>query len=148
LIDLAKFSSQDAYLALQLMHKLLILPLTKQLSNLAGNLWSRSLTGARAERIEFLLLHEFRAKKLVMPDKRKDEDDGAANKNAPGKKKDSGKEKEGDVDDELGEDVAEPLLAGAAGAGAKKKWKKKNKPAYEGGKGANDSLGAVGALQC
>lgn len=36
-----------------------VLPLTKQLTNLAGNLWSRSLRGARAERIEYLLLHEF-----------------------------------------------------------------------------------------
>ena len=43
----------------QLMFKMMVLPLTKQLTNLAGNLWCRSLQGRRAERIEYLLLHEF-----------------------------------------------------------------------------------------
>eukprot|EP00967_Tisochrysis_lutea_P118021 scaffold191331_cov30-Tisochrysis_lutea.AAC.3 len=36
-----------------------VLPLTKQLTSLAGNLWGHSLQGKRAERIEYLLLHEF-----------------------------------------------------------------------------------------
>lgn len=49
----------DAYLALQLVAKLDVLPLTKQLTELGGNLWSRSLAGARAERIEYLLMHKF-----------------------------------------------------------------------------------------
>lgn len=49
----------DAYLALQLVAKLDVLPLTRQLTQLGGNLWSRSLTGARAERIEYLLMHKF-----------------------------------------------------------------------------------------
>lgn len=49
----------DAYLALQLVAKIDVLPLTKQLTELGGNLWSRSLTGARAERIEYLLMHKF-----------------------------------------------------------------------------------------
>lgn len=131
LVNLSLYSLQDAHIALQLMHKLSILPLTKQLSNLAGNLWSRSLTGARAERIEYLLLHEFRTRKMIMPDKRKDEDVvDAANKTAVKGKA----EAEPDEDD-----VAEPLLPGAAGP-AKKKWKKKNRPAYEGGKGARSAI--------
>ena len=49
----------DAKLSLGLMFKLQVLPLTKQLTNVAGNSWSRSLKGARAERIEYLLMHEF-----------------------------------------------------------------------------------------
>jgi DNA polymerase elongation subunit (family B) len=49
----------DAYLALQLAHKLQVLPLTKQLTNLCGNLWCNSLRSKRADRVEFLLLHEF-----------------------------------------------------------------------------------------
>ena len=47
-----------------------ILPLTKQLTTIAGNLWFRSLQNARAERNEMLLLHEFRAKKYLCPDKK------------------------------------------------------------------------------
>jgi len=68
---LCEHSAMDAQLALQLMFKLQVLPLTKQLTNLAGNLWSRSLLGSRAERIEYLLLHEFHSKKYILPDKPK-----------------------------------------------------------------------------
>ena len=46
-----------------------VLPLTKQLTNLAGNLWARSLKGARAERIEYLLLHTFFNANYIVPDK-------------------------------------------------------------------------------
>ena len=45
------------------------LPLTKQLTNLSGSLWSRTLAGQRAQRIEMLLLHEFHARKFILPDK-------------------------------------------------------------------------------
>lgn len=47
-----------------------IIPLTKQLTNIAGNLWFRSLQNARAERNEMLLLHEFKKKKFILPDKK------------------------------------------------------------------------------
>lgn len=57
--SLAGHILNDAYLALQLVAKIDVLPLTKQLTELGGNLWSRSLTGARAERIEYLLMHKF-----------------------------------------------------------------------------------------
>lgn len=66
---LIKHTENDAYLALQLMFRLVVLPLTKQITNLSGNLWSRSLKGARAERIEYLLLHEFHRLKYIVPDK-------------------------------------------------------------------------------
>lgn len=56
LVDMNEF---DAWIVMQLMHKLVVLPLTKQLTCLCGNLWSRSLRSARAERVEALLLHEF-----------------------------------------------------------------------------------------
>jgi DNA polymerase alpha subunit A len=66
---LVKHTVNDAWLALKLAGHLQVLPLTKQLTNLAGNLWARSLKGARAERIEYLLLHEFHRLKFIVPDK-------------------------------------------------------------------------------
>ncbi|KAJ2455895.1 DNA-directed DNA polymerase alpha catalytic subunit pol1 [Coemansia sp. RSA 2336] len=59
----------DAFLAAALMIRLQVLPMTKQLTCLAGNLWTRTLMGARAERNEFLLLHEFYRNKYIRPDK-------------------------------------------------------------------------------
>ncbi|OLP98114.1 DNA polymerase alpha catalytic subunit [Symbiodinium microadriaticum] len=44
-------------------------PLTRQLTSLAGNLWNGSLQNKRAERNELLLCHEFHSKKFVLPDK-------------------------------------------------------------------------------
>jgi len=46
-----------------------ILPLTKQLTNIAGNLWFKSLLHQRAERNEMLLMHKFYANKYLLPDK-------------------------------------------------------------------------------
>ncbi len=46
-----------------------MLPLTKVLTNLAGNSWGRTLSGTRAERNEYILLHEFHRNKYICPDK-------------------------------------------------------------------------------
>ena len=46
-----------------------VLPLSKQITNLCGNVWSRTLIGGRAERNEYLLLHEFHNNKYICPDK-------------------------------------------------------------------------------
>eukprot|EP00917_Polyrhabdina_sp_WS-2016_P008572 GHVP01019197.1.p1 GENE.GHVP01019197.1~~GHVP01019197.1.p1 ORF type:complete len:1191 (-),score=173.06 GHVP01019197.1:50-3622(-) len=46
---------------------LMTLQLTKEISNVAGNLWSKTLSGSRAIRTEFLLLHEFHNKGIVYP---------------------------------------------------------------------------------
>jgi len=66
---LLTLNERDARLTVALMLKLAVLPLSKQLANLAGNLWSRSLLGARAERVEYLLLHEFHRLKYILPEK-------------------------------------------------------------------------------
>ncbi|KAG9284047.1 hypothetical protein G9A89_022821 [Geosiphon pyriformis] len=89
LFDLIVHCQNDTRIASALMFKLQILPLTKQLTNLAGNLWqfsgegikfsvkifitytfrSKTLTGGRAERNEFILLHEFYNNRYICPDK-------------------------------------------------------------------------------
>jgi DNA polymerase alpha subunit A len=62
-----------------------VLPLSKQLSVVSGSLWSRTLQGARAQRIEMLLLHEFHARKFILPDKLSQKDKAAlADKRAAG----------------------------------------------------------------
>eukprot|EP01062_Namystynia_karyoxenos_P007247 TRINITY_DN12545_c0_g1_i1.p1 TRINITY_DN12545_c0_g1~~TRINITY_DN12545_c0_g1_i1.p1 ORF type:complete len:1559 (+),score=590.23 TRINITY_DN12545_c0_g1_i1:109-4677(+) len=60
-----------ALLSWRLLDKLQAIPLTKRLTCLAGNLWQRTLLAARAERIEYLLLHRFHEAKFVVPDKQR-----------------------------------------------------------------------------
>lgn len=36
---------------------------------LSGSLWNKTLQGARAQRIEMLLLHEFHDRKFILPEK-------------------------------------------------------------------------------
>ncbi|KAJ2226748.1 DNA-directed DNA polymerase alpha catalytic subunit pol1 [Coemansia sp. RSA 485] len=69
LLRFLRHAAFDAFLAAALMLHLHALPLTRQLTALAGNLWARTLMGARAERNEFLLLHEFYRAKFIRPDK-------------------------------------------------------------------------------
>ncbi|DBA99385.1 TPA: hypothetical protein ACH3X3_011985 [Trebouxia sp. C0006] len=69
LMSLVKHAESDAWLALGLCFYLNVLPLTRQLSNLSGSLWSKALQGQRAQRIEMLLLHEFHHQKFMLPDK-------------------------------------------------------------------------------
>jgi DNA polymerase alpha subunit A len=97
-VDVPKFftSSQDIFqmylhtendtlLVQGLMMKLQVIPLTKQLTNISGNLWSRTLKGARAERIEFLLLHQFHETKYILPEKKSfGADKGSFGKGAKG----------------------------------------------------------------
>lgn len=70
LLQLVGHTETDTFLTFKLMLHLNIIPLTKQLTGIAGNLWFRSLQNARAERNEMFLLHEFRARKYLCPDKK------------------------------------------------------------------------------
>jgi len=69
LVGLANQTLNAAVCVAHLAHSLQILPLTRQLTCLAGNLWNASLQNKRAERNEMLLCHEFHRKKFVLPDK-------------------------------------------------------------------------------
>ena len=71
IVQLARHTLNDAQLVQRLMFKLQILPLTKQLTCIAGNIWSHTLGGNRAERTEYLLLHEFHQLKYLPPEKKK-----------------------------------------------------------------------------
>eukprot|EP01012_Entosiphon_sulcatum_P020481 TRINITY_DN2542_c0_g1_i1.p1 TRINITY_DN2542_c0_g1~~TRINITY_DN2542_c0_g1_i1.p1 ORF type:complete len:1368 (+),score=229.60 TRINITY_DN2542_c0_g1_i1:33-4136(+) len=69
LLSMCARCEDKGLLSFKLCEKLNAIPLTKRLTTLAGNLWSRTLTGARAERIEWLLLHKFHEQKFIVPDK-------------------------------------------------------------------------------
>eukprot|EP00796_Vickermania_ingenoplastis_P007558 gene7559-5331_t len=62
--------ANSAVLPMCVLSHLDVIRLTKRLSSIAGNLWSRTLYGARSERIEYLLLHAFHDLKFITPDKR------------------------------------------------------------------------------
>jgi len=69
LLDYINHCEADTYFIAALALKVQMLPLTKVLTNLAGNSWARTLTGTRAERNEYILLHEFHRNKYIVPDK-------------------------------------------------------------------------------
>lgn len=95
-LQLVGHAESDAWLALGLMHSLAVVPLTLQLACLSGFLWSRTLQGNRAQRIEMLLLHEFRARKFLLPDKPERGSDGRSSGGKKGKPA-AGTEGEGDA---------------------------------------------------
>jgi len=69
LLQMIDHTTQDAFITSAIMFKLQIIPLTKHLTCIAGNTWIKSLQNARAERNEMLLIHEFRQRKYIYPDK-------------------------------------------------------------------------------
>uniref|UniRef100_A0A8B9N8U2 DNA polymerase n=1 Tax=Accipiter nisus TaxID=211598 RepID=A0A8B9N8U2_9AVES len=88
----------DARFILQIMCELNVLPLALQITNISGNVMSRTMMGGRSERNEFLLLHAFNEKDYIVPDKQvfkktlqklvdEDEDFEDQNKSKIGKKK-------------------------------------------------------------
>ncbi|KAF9777286.1 hypothetical protein BJ322DRAFT_1115131 [Thelephora terrestris] len=69
LLNFVKHCELDAHYQMAIASRVQILPLTKQLTNLAGNAWNKTLNGGRAERNEYILLHEFHRLKYICPDK-------------------------------------------------------------------------------
>lgn len=94
LIDYVSHVETDTYFITALALKVQLLPLTKVLTNLAGNSWARTLTGTRAERNEYILLHEFHRNKYICPDKQtfrgrqRLDEENAEEEAGEGKKKD------------------------------------------------------------
>ncbi|XP_060755721.1 DNA polymerase alpha catalytic subunit isoform X2 [Neoarius graeffei] len=69
LLCLLELTWMDAKLILQIMCELNVLPLALQITNIAGNVLSRTLMGGRSERNEYLLLHAFHERNYIVPDK-------------------------------------------------------------------------------
>ncbi|MCJ1449944.1 DNA-directed DNA polymerase alpha catalytic subunit pol1 [Mycoblastus sanguinarius] len=69
LLNYVNHCEADTYFVTAIALKVQMLPLTKVLTNLAGNSWARTLSGTRAERNEYILLHEFNRNKYICPDK-------------------------------------------------------------------------------
>ncbi|XP_062841851.1 DNA polymerase alpha catalytic subunit [Trichomycterus rosablanca] len=69
LLYLLELTWMDAKLILQIMCELNVLPLALQITNIAGNVMSRTLMGGRSERNEYLLLHAFNERNFIVPDK-------------------------------------------------------------------------------
>lgn len=69
LLNYVNHCHADTFFIAALALKLQMLPLTKVLTELAGNSWARTLGGTRAERNEYILLHEFHRNKYICPDK-------------------------------------------------------------------------------
>lgn len=122
--QVARHTFWDAWLVQGLMFKLQVVPLTKQLTNLSGNLWSRTIRGARAERIEYLLLHEFHALKYILPEKKLSE---FAMNNSNKKRVATA------AVEEDGEDMEIVAVAGGNGKGVGGISRKRAKAAYAGG---------------
>lgn len=94
LMDYLSHTETDTYFIAALALRTQILPLTRVLTNLAGNSWARTLTGTRAERNEYILLHEFHQNKYICPDKQpfkgrpRFDDENQEEEGGDGKKKD------------------------------------------------------------
>ena len=97
LMNYVRMCEVDTFFIAAIALKRQLLPLSKVLTNLAGNSWARTLSGTRAERNEYILLHEFYRNKYICPDKvygkgisnkKLDEDDSNEAEGADVKKKD------------------------------------------------------------
>ena len=93
LMNYLRHCEADTYFIAAIALKVQMLPLTKVLTNLAGNSWARTLSGTRAERNEYILLHEFYRNKYICPDKtwgkgKQKDDEDAEEEGADVKKKD------------------------------------------------------------
>ena len=145
LLRLVDHNECDCALVLSLMHRMQLLPLTKQLTSLAGNTWSRTLRSVRSERVEWLLLHEFHQLKFVIPEKYSRKEREALNGHAAGD--DIQPQDDNNDDDDTAPSRAagrgaagragsksKPTTGGASGAAAAKPGsRRRGKPLYSGG---------------
>jgi DNA polymerase alpha subunit A len=68
LVDACTHTLKDAIYGMRMAWALEVLPLTRQLTTVCGNLWKDSLQNKRAERNDALLSHEFHSRKFLLPE--------------------------------------------------------------------------------
>ena len=136
LLRLTAHTEADCFIALRLAAHMQLLPLTKQLTALAGNTWSRTLRSMRSERVEWLLLHHFHALKFIVPEKytaaekrerearmqqrmqQADDEDGAGNDNGDN---DAEADDDGDVQIIAGKGTSARTKVGKTGSAKKRR---------------------------
>nr|KAG5708297.1 hypothetical protein BaRGS_021231 [Batillaria attramentaria] len=69
LLRLLELTLMDSTYILRILYELNVVPLALQITNICGNIMGRTLMGGRSERNEYLLLHAFREKGFICPDK-------------------------------------------------------------------------------
>ncbi|XP_052105058.1 DNA polymerase alpha catalytic subunit-like [Mytilus californianus] len=69
LLKLIELTLLDSTYILRIMYELNVIPLALQITNICGNVMTRTLMGGRSERNEYLLLHAFTEKNFIVPDK-------------------------------------------------------------------------------
>ncbi|KAL1440998.1 hypothetical protein MTO96_008921 [Rhipicephalus appendiculatus] len=69
LLRLVERTMMDADYCLQVVSELNAIPLALQITNIAGNVMSKTLLGGRSQRNEYLLLHAFSDRNYICPDK-------------------------------------------------------------------------------
>lgn len=69
ILKLISLTMEDAFNITKIVYDLNAVPLALQITNIAGNVMSKTLLGGRSERNEFLLLHAFTEKDYIPPDK-------------------------------------------------------------------------------
>jgi DNA polymerase alpha subunit A len=62
-------NAENVTITAEIAFSIQLLSLSKQLTNLAGNAWAHTLSGTRAGRNEYILLHEFKRQHYIVPDK-------------------------------------------------------------------------------
>jgi DNA polymerase alpha subunit A len=87
ILKLVTLTMQDTAFVLKIMYGLNIIPLALQITNIAGNVMSKTLMGGRSERNEFLLLHAFSEKGYIVPDKSYGKRDNLEKKSTASRKK-------------------------------------------------------------
>ncbi|CAG9766551.1 unnamed protein product [Ceutorhynchus assimilis] len=70
IFKLIEYTMQDTAYMLKILYDLNIIPLALQITNIAGNIMSKTLMGGRSERNEYLLMHAFQEKDYIVPEKK------------------------------------------------------------------------------